>query len=96
MATYGKRSKTKNITALQTHRQELATGRFTRCQAWASLRPFNIGRWPMSRAPAIYPGSRSRPRGPTQDDTGHRGAGPRGLRHDRHRLHPLRQTLCRF
>ncbi len=31
------------------------TGRFTLCPARAMLRPFNIGHWPMSRAPAISP-----------------------------------------
>lgn len=93
MATYGKRSKTKNV----------ATGRFTLCQARASLRPFNIGRWPMSRDSAIYPGSRSklgklRPaqltRGPTQDNTAHKGAGPRSCGRADGLLDPLPLDGC--
>ncbi len=62
------------------------TGRLTLRQAWASLRPFNIGQRPMFRVRAIYPGSRSKPgtlpqamcKGAMQSLTGHKGAGPRG------------------
>ncbi len=39
----------------------VAPGRFTLCQAWASLRPFNIARWAMSRVPTIFPGSSCKP-----------------------------------